>query len=191
MFMFAEMFRYTLPNRLAGLLINWERRSIQKRFRRFEEKHQEAGTWTVSTTVLMGMVFLFKKGDFKRYTADVGKQVDVNTGFRNAEDVARRLRRICQLIKDDKPFPDELIGSYKSPYPRLLDEFLMTNKNETVSVEELLEELRYRIVDLHVLLLNRSGPTRVPLSYYQRATRGVLGDVYIILEGLLTAALMR
>lgn len=189
--MFQKLFRYTLPNRLALLFIVRWHYPTQKRFRMFEEKHSKAGTWELSTTVLMEMAFLFRRSDFRYYTADVGKQVDVNTGFQNAEDVARRLRRICQLIKEDEPIPDALIGSYKSAHPRLLDDFLITDRGESISVDALLDELRYRIVDFHVLLLERSSHSKISKSYHQRVTKGVLGDVYIILEGLLTAALMR
>lgn len=184
-------FRNTLPKGLAVVFPFIFRPNLEKRFQCIEEKHCKDGIWEVETSVLLKLLFCFKENDFTHYTIEIGKQVDVNTGFKNAEDVARRLRRIRQLIKDDVIFPDRLISSYRNPYPRSIDSFLTTNLNESVDVNEFLDELRDSVIDLHYLLLDRSSNARVPLSYYQRATKGVLGDVYTILEGLLTAALMR
>ena len=184
-------FRNTLPKGLAVVFPFIFRPNLEKCFQCIEEKHCKDGVWDVETTVLLKLLFCFKQHDFDHYTIEIGKQVDVNTGFKNAEDVARRLRRIRQLIKDDGILPDKLISSYRSPYTRTIDAFLTTNLNESVDINEFLDEVKDSIIDLHYLLLSRSDSLQVPLSYYQRATRGVLGDLYTILEGLLTAALMR
>lgn len=186
-----SIFKNTLPKGLAVVFSYLQRPNLEKQFERIEKKRLNDMKGTVDTSLLLELLFCFKQRDFNHYTIDIGKQVDVTTGFKNAEDVARRLRRIRQLVKENNVLPDKLISSYKTPYPVLLDTFLVTNKNESVVIEDLLEEIRDSIIDLHYLLLKGASDPDSLFVYYKRATSGILGDVYIILERLFTAALMR
>lgn len=185
----ANFFRNTLPNGLAGVKSIFRSPTLVERFREVEEIHCQHGIWERRIGVALKLALLLKPSDIKHYSIGIGRQVGVNTSFRNAEDVARRLRRICRLVEDDARLPDRFLGSFTSKGYKTLDDFLCTEDNTTVTIEEFLLMLRTQLVTLQVLLLDRSSQSNYDATYYERNLHDVLGDVYIILEGLFTAAL--
>lgn len=161
--------------------------ALKRAIKRFELYHQKAGTWEANPRLLMGMIFLVRKSDFKRYNKTLGKAVALTTGFKNAEHVIRALREVNSSLRNVQVLPVEAVGAFQRPVVQTLDAFLVDDDGVAVSLVEFRHLLTEELVNLHVLQA-RALSLQPSFSYYRRSVKGLCKDLFTIAEALLQVA---
>lgn len=163
---------------------------LRRRLKKFLKGLSQNWRDTVSLKMLLEISLLLSPYPLKHYRIDLGKRILFSTGFLNAENVVRRLRRVSEAVRLLEGIDDSIAGAYKNPVEHSLDSFLVTMHNETVHLPTFVNELCAQLINLKSLLGYVELVDTMKSQYYHRALSGLYRDTNTLLEALLTAALV-